>query len=303
MTDRILYQVKETDAGREVQYLLRERLHFSSGMVKLLKYNAGILLDGVPVRGTACVTPGQTVTALLNCKKSVPDILPEPFSLEILYEDDAFTAINKPADTVIHPTCRHQTGTLSNYLLSHWQKKGIDTDIHLVGRLDKDTTGLVLAARNGYVQEALKKQSETGELRKFYLAAVSPVPERSSGTIDAPIMRDLDSMIKRKIALPPEEGRRAVTHYRVMESRDGFAILEFWLETGRTHQIRLHCSSTGFPIIGDTLYGTETVPARAPHQLLHAYKLEFTHPVTGERICLTVPPPAEWGAYAPLTLP
>ena len=230
----------------------------------------------------------------------VSEIQPEPHELDILYEDDAFLVVNKPAATVMHPTCRHQSGTLTNYLLWHWQQKGIYTDVHLVGRLDKDTTGIVIAARNGYVQEMLRRQGENGQLRKYYLAAVSPPPSPLSGKIDAPILRDRESIIKRKVS---EEGARAVTHYRTVYRGEDYAVVECLLETGRTHQIRVHCSHAGFPIIGDTLYGVETVPPRAPHQLLHAYKTELIHPVTGEALAFTAPLPQEWGRYAPHTWP
>ena len=300
ITDRLIYEVQPRDAGREVQYLLRERLRLAAGMVKILKYNGGILLDEIPVRGTAHAEAGQRITVLLNCRSVVPDIVPEPYSLEILYEDDAFLVVNKPADTVMHPTCRHQSGTLTNYLLWHWQQKGVFSDIHLVGRLDKDTTGIVIAARNGYVQEVLRRQSEIGKMKKYYLAAVSPPPLPENGVIDAPILRDYDSIIKRKIAA---EGARAVTHYKTVATGSDYAIVEFLLETGRTHQIRLHCSYAGFPIIGDTLYGNEETFTKAPHQLLHAYKTEHVHPITGETQVFIAPPPREWGRYAPHTLP
>ncbi len=299
-TDRLTYEVRQQDAGREVQYLLRERLRLPSGTIKLLKYNSGILLDGTPVRGTARTEAGQQITALLNCRRVVSEIRPEPHELDILYEDDAFLVVNKPAATVMHPTCRHQSGTLTNYLLWHWQQKGIYTDVHLVGRLDKDTTGIVIAARNGYVQEMLRRQGENGQLRKYYLAAVSPPPSPLSGKIDAPVLRDRESIIKRKVSA---EGVCAVTHYRTLFCREDYAVVEFLLETGRTHQIRVHCSHAGFPIIGDTLYGVETVPPRAPHQLLHAYKTELIHPVTGEALAFTAPLPQEWGRYAPHTWP
>lgn len=299
-TDRLTYEVRQQDAGREVQYLLRERLRLPSGTIKLLKYNSGILLDGTPVRGTARTEAGQQITALLNCRRVVSEIRPEPHELDILYEDDAFLVVNKPAATVMHPTCRHQSGTLTNYLLWHWQQKGIYTDVHLVGRLDKDTTGIVIAARNGYVQEMLRRQGENGQLRKYYLAAVSPPPSPLSGKIDAPVLRDRESIIKRKVSA---EGVCAVTHYRTLFCREDYAVVEFLLETGRTHQIRVHCSHAGFPIIGDTLYGAEPVPPRAPHQLLHAYKTELIHPVTGEALAFTAPLPQEWGRYAPRTWP
>jgi len=301
-TDRLIYVAEQKDDGLEVQELLKERLGIAAGMIKVLKYNKGILLDGEVVWGTAKVSNGQTVTALLNCLENMPDVVPpeitpEDGELEILYEDDAFIVLNKPADMVIHPTCSHQNGTLLNYLLHYWQKKGIFTDAHLVGRLDKDTTGIVIIARNGYVQEALKIQSQQGIMKKYYLAAVSPAPIEAEGTIDAPILRDYDSIIKRKI---DSEGARAVTHYKTLRvnsenaDKPSFALVEYLLETGRTHQIRLHSSYSGFPIIGDTLYGNDF---RAPHQLLHAYKIEIVHPVLNEKMVFEVSPPAEWGAF------
>ena len=137
-------------------------------------------------------------------------------------------------------------------------------------------------------------------MKKYYLAAVSPPPLPENGVIDAPILRDYDSIIKRKIAA---EGARAVTHYKTVATGSDYAIVEFLLETGRTHQIRLHCSYAGFPIIGDTLYGNEETFTKAPHQLLHAYKTELVHPITGETQVFIAPPPREWGRYAPHTLP
>lgn len=299
-TDRLIYKAAERDAGREVQYLLRERLGMPSGMIKTLKYNNGILLDGAAARGNVPVRAGQTVTALLNCKCVRPEIAPEPHPLRILYEDDAFLVVDKPAGTVVHPTCRHQSGTLSNYVLHYWQQKGIFTDIHLVGRLDKDTTGIVILARNGYVQEALRRQGEAGILKKYYVAAVSPAPQKESGVIDAPVVRDYDSIIKRKIAEVPGAGSRAVTHYRVIQAFETYALVTFLLETGRTHQIRLHCSYAGFPILGDTLYGHADGDGLA-HQLLHAYRIELIHPITREPVRFTADPPPEWGRYAPQT--
>lgn len=305
--DRLIYTVQNGDEGKEVQYLLKTRLGFASGMIKTLKYNQGILIDGKTARGNAVVRSGQVITALLNCCKVIPEITPEDGTLDIMYEDEAFMVINKQANTVMHPTCRHQSGTLENILLGYWRKKGIYQDVHLVGRLDKDTTGVVIIARNGYVQEEFKKQSESGIMKKYYIAAVSPAPADKSGVIDAPIMRDYDSIIKRKIS---NGGIRAVTHYSVKENLpENAAIVEFLLETGRTHQIRLHCSYMGFPIIGDTLYGEDTGEAAqnithgAPHQLLHAYKIDIIHPITLEKMTFTAHVPEEWGEYTPHTLP
>lgn len=310
VTDKLFYIAQSTDEGSEVQVLLKERLNIAAGMIKVLKYNKGILLDGEVVRGTATVKEGQVITALLNCLENgpegaPPDIRPEAGALDIIYEDEALIVLNKPANTVIHPTCSHQSGTLLNYLMYYWQEKGIFTDAHLVGRLDKDTTGIVIIARNGYVQEALKRQSQQGEMKKYYLAAVSPPPSQPAGTVNAPISRDYDSIIKRKI--DPEGGATAITHYKTLavhpatESVPSWAIVEYLLETGRTHQIRLHSWYSGFPIIGDTLYGDTGndgfSECFAPHQLLHAYKIEITHPVTGEKMVFKAMPPKEWGKY------
>lgn len=309
--DKLFYKVDIKDEGKEVQYLLKERLKIASGMIKVLKYNRGILIDEEVVRGTAIVKAGQMVTVLLNCLEKSPNLVPpaikpEAGELDILYEDEAFIVINKPANMVIHPTCSHQSGTLLNYLLYYWQSKGIFIDAHLVGRLDKDTTGIVIIARNGYVQEALKIQSQKGIMKKYYLAAVSPPPAQPAGTIDAPILRDYDSIIKRKIH---EQGARSVTHYKTLythEATEGFpswAIVEYLLETGRTHQIRLHSSYSGFPIIGDTLYGNfdenllQDTSSKVQHQLLHAYKIEIIHPITNEKMVFKAMPPAEWNEY------
>ena len=297
----VIYELTaESVAGQRIdKYLSGQLADLSRSYLQKLLKDGGVEVNKKPVKSNYKLSEGDQIR--LEVPEAVePEITAEDMDLDILYEDDAFLVVNKPAATVMHPTCRHQSGTLTNYLLWHWQQKGIYTDVHLVGRLDKDTTGIVIAARNGYVQEMLRRQGENGQLRKYYLAAVSPPPSPPSGKIDAPILRDRESIIKRKVS---EEGARAVTHYRTVYRGEDYAVVECLLETGRTHQIRVHCSHAGFPIIGDTLYGAEPVPPRAPHQLLHAYKTELIHPVTGEALAFTAPPPQEWGRYAPHTSP
>ena len=293
--DRLIYRAVSEDTGKRLESVLRGELGLSGSMIKTLKYNGGLLINGKIARTVDLLTAGDSVTVLLNATNKTAEAAPEDIPLEILYEDKAIIAVNKPSGMVVHTTCLHQSGTLSNALASHLQQQNITGPIHPVSRLDKDTCGVVLFARNGFVQEQLKKQGQSGEFRKIYYGICAPVPPEWEGIIDLPIKRAPDTIMLRTVA---QDGARAVTEYRTMlRMEKDMALVEFILHTGRTHQIRVHTAHLGFPLIGDNLYGGRQVPElHLSGQALCAGKMLFTHPVTGERLCIEAPKPDWWPA-------
>ena len=291
--DKLFYRASAQDAGRRLESVLRKELALSGSMIKTLKYNGGLLINNRIARAVDLLAEGDCITVLLNVTDKATEAAPEDIPIEILYEDKALIAVNKPSGMVVHTTCLHQSGTLSNALAFHMQKQNITGPIHPVSRLDKDTCGVVLFARNGFVQEHLKKQGQTGEFRKIYYGICSPRPSQASGIIDLPIKRASDTIMLRTVA---GDGARAVTEYRVILPMDNdMALVEFILHTGRTHQIRVHTSYLGFPLVGDNLYGGRQIPEmQLSGQALFAGKIFFTHPVTKEKLCIEAPLPTWW---------
>jgi 23S rRNA pseudouridine1911/1915/1917 synthase len=222
-------------------------------------------------------------------------LIPEDIPLDVLYEDDQLLIINKPVGLVVHPAPGHADGTLVNALLAHCdnlagiggvQRPGI------VHRLDKDTSGALAIAKTDLAHQQLQAQFKTKTARREYLAVVYGAPTQATGTIDAPIGRH--PIDRKKMAVVPEEkgGRRAVTHWQVEERLGNYTLMRFQLETGRTHQIRVHSAHIGYPVVGDPVYSSgRTVGVNLPGQALHAWKLRLQHPMTGDWIEATAPMP------------
>ena len=203
-------------------------------------------------------------------------------NLDIVFEDDALLIINKPAHMPAHPSMDHFEDSLSNGIRFYFDKIGLKKKIRPVNRLDRDTSGLVVFAKNEYVQECLVKQMKNNEFKKEYIAICSGIFEEKSGTINAPISRKPNSIIERCIS---ENGENAITHYEIIKEFDSYSVVRCILETGRTHQIRVHMSHIGHPILGDTLYGTPS--PLILRQALHAYKISFIHPITKQKLEFT----------------
>jgi 23S rRNA pseudouridine1911/1915/1917 synthase len=203
--------------------------------------------------------------------------------LDIVYEDEDMVVVNKAPGVLVHPSHGHFSDTIGNFLMWHFLRNGEESGFHPVHRLDKGTSGLLVVAKHPHGQEKLKNQLHTGAFVRKYLAVCEGIPAPKTGKIDAPIGIAEDSAIRRKVC---ENGQNAVTHYRMLSERDGRALLELCLETGRTHQIRVHMAHIGYPLTGDFLYGTED-KALIGRPALHSWKVEVNHPVTGERLCFT----------------
>ena len=271
-----------TRSGR-LSSFLREEMAMSAGLVNRLKWHEKILVNGKPQHTDYAVQAGDTITVLMDTPAA--EYPAQQGELTVLYEDAYILAVDKPAGMLIHPSRSKNTGTLANFVLGYYEKTGQNSAFHPLTRLDRDTFGVVLLAKNGHISALL----QAGELQKTYHAVTFGGPADDAGAIDAPIARKPLPSLLREIR---EDGKPSVTEYRVLERNGELCKLELRPITGRTHQLRLHCAHMGFPILGDPQYGSAESIAFSDSlgiktQLLCAKKLEFIHPITGEKLCIT----------------
>ena len=264
-----------------------------SAAQKLLERGAATL-DGKPVRKNDRPAPGQVVVVRLPDPEPI-DLIPQNIPLDVVYEDGDVVVVNKPVGLVVHPAPGHPDGTLVNALLYHCGSSlsGINGELRpgIVHRIDRDTSGLIIAAKNDRAHLALAAQLQDHSLARTYEAVAVGGLKEDSGTVDAPIGRH--PVDRKKMAIDPKNGRRAVTHWSVLARYPGYTHVECRLETGRTHQIRVHLSSIGHPLLGDTVYGAKKPVPGLAGQCLHARRLRFLHPTTGEAVELECPLP-DW---------
>ena len=262
-----------------------------SYLQKIIK-DGNVLVNGEPKKSSYRLEDGDEVTADLPELKS-PDIEPENIALDILYEDDSILMVNKPKGMVVHPSAGHYTGTLVNAVLWHCQGQlsGINgvSRPGIVHRIDKDTTGVLVVCKNDAAHNAVAAQLKEHSITRKYRAIVHGVIKEDEGTVDAPIGRHPTE--RKKMASGVKNGKRAVTHYRVLERFQGYTYVECQLETGRTHQIRVHMASIHHPLLGDTVYGAAKDSHHLEGQTLHAMVLGLIHPVTGEYLEVEAPLP------------
>lgn len=270
-----------TRSGR-LSAFLREDMRMSAGLVNRLKWQEKLFVNGKPVHTDYAVQPGDVITVPLE--EETPDYPAEDGALTVLYEDEHLLAVDKPAGVLIHPSRSRLTGTLANLVLGYYRRTGQESAFHPITRLDRDTFGIVLLAKNSHVHALL----QTIPVEKTYHALVYGCPAHPQGTIDAPIARKpLPSLLR----FVSPQGKPAVTRYRVLDQRSEYSKLALQPITGRTHQLRVHCAHMGFSILGDPQYGSEASQAFSEkytlaHQQLCAYSLELTHPITGENLRL-----------------
>lgn len=245
---------------------------------KLIKNNRIFLNDNV-CDTRIPVKIGDKLIIDFNYNEDNSNIVPTEMNLDIVYEDEWLLVVNKPSGITIHPSILHFNNSLSNGIRFYFDKIGLKKKIRPVNRLDKDTSGLVIFAKCEYIQECLSLQMQEGILKKEYLCLVSGTINQKSGTINLPIARKEGSIMERCI---DEKGKQAITHYKVIKEFKNYSLVECRLETGRTHQIRLHMASIGHPLLGDTLYGTSS--SLISRQALHSYKIKFIHPITKKEI-------------------
>ena len=255
-----------------------------SGAQRLLERGA-VTLDGRPVRKNDRPVPGQVLEVLLPDPQPIA-VLPQNIPLDVIYEDGDVIVVNKPVGLVVHPAPGHPDGTLVNALLYHCKNSlsGINGELRpgIVHRIDRDTSGLIIAAKNDRAHLALAAQLQDHSLARTYEAvALGGLPEES-GTVNAPIGRH--PVDRKKMAVDRRNGREAVTHWSVLARYPGYTHVECRLETGRTHQIRVHLASIGHPLLGDTVYGAKKPVPGLAGQCLHARRLRFVHPASGETV-------------------
>ena len=261
---------------------LKGELKMSSGLMNKLKWGDSIRVNGSPEHTNYPVKPGDVITVHLD--EEEPEYPAEDGPLDILYEDACLLAVDKPAGMLIHPSRAKFDGTLANLVAGYYRKTGQKSAFHPLTRLDRDTFGIVLLAKNSHIHSLLQQT----RVQKTYEALTFGRPEADSGTIDLPIARRPLPSLLREVR---EDGKPSVTEYRVLEDHGDFAKLSLRPVTGRTHQLRVHCAASGFPILGDPQYGSEeslkfSLERGIFTQMLCAKVLEFTHPVTEEPLIL-----------------
>ena len=283
-------------SGLEVNTLLRRTLGLSGTVLRRVKWlEDGITLDGARVNVRVRAREGQTLSVRLTDPVPPAEPVPAEGPLDIVYEDADLVVLNKAPGVLVHPGHGHFDDTLGNFLMYHYKQAGDESGFHPVHRLDKGTSGLLVIAKHPHAQERLKNQLHTGDFRRVYLAVCDGAPPASDRTVDAPIGRVEGSLTRREIR---PDGQPARTHYRVVRSCGPRTLVELELETGRTHQIRVHMAHLGCPLTGDFLYGTEN-RALIGRPALHSAQLELAHPITGERLRFTAPLPADLAALIP----
>ncbi|MCL1809919.1 MAG: RluA family pseudouridine synthase [Clostridiales bacterium] len=282
------YTVKPEDAGYSLKELLRRNFTFSSRMMTRFKQNGCILLNGAPVRMNHVPCPGDAVSISLPGERS--SFAPEDVPVIPLFEDEDLLVVNKPAGYVVHPTKGQPAHTMANGIAKYIADTGQAFKIRFVNRLDMDTSGILVIAKNAHCQKELISQMSENKVVKKYVAVVHGTVLDDSGVIDAPIGL-LNPDENRRTVM--SSGRPSVTRYSVLERfAKGYTLVELRLETGRTHQIRVHMSHIGHPVVGDFLYGGENV-LLIERQALHACCISFCHPATGSIVEVTAGLPAD----------
>lgn len=267
--------------GKLLSFLRRE-LGLSSSLVKRLKWQGAFLVGGEVAHTDRMVEAGEEITVLLS--EDAPDYPAEDGSLDILYEDDALLALDKPAGILMHPSFRRNTGTLANFVAGYYARSGQACAVHPVSRLDRDTFGVVLLAKNAHVHGLLMAMQRQGGLHKTYQALTLGCPAPPQGVWDAPLGRVPGESLLRQV---DPAGKNARTAYRVLETLDGLARLELIPVTGRTHQLRVHCAHAGCPILGDSQYGgAAALGFGFSGQQLLARAISLPHPLTAAPLTL-----------------
>lgn len=287
-------------AGAEVKTLLRRTLGLSGAVLRRVKWlEDGVTVDGARVSVRCRVAEGQTLSVRLTDPAPPPGqspVVPAEGPLDVVFEDADLIVLNKAPGVPVHPGHGHLNDTLGNYLMWRYRQAGDESGFHPVHRLDRGTSGLVAVAKHAHAQEKLKNQLHTGAFRRVYLAVCDGAPPGPSGTIDAPIGPADGSPAARQVR---PGGKPARTHYRVLQAFGSRSLVELELDTGRTHQIRVHMAYIGCPLAGDFLYGRPDPLIARP--ALHSARLELAHPITGERLAFSIPLPGDMRNLIPGT--
>lgn len=278
------YTIKENEHFDNLKEVLKIKFEISDRLLIKLKKKNLIFLNNSIANIKSPVNSNDIVEISFDYDEDNTNVVPTKMDLKIIFEDEFLLVLNKPAGYPVHPSMLHFEDSISNGVRYYFDSIGLHKKIRPVNRLDKDTSGLVIFAKNEYVQECLVRQMKNNQFSKEYIAICEGVLPNNSGTINAPIARKEGSIIERCI---DDSGDVAITHYSVLKSCDKFSVVHFVLATGRTHQIRVHSAHIGHPIIGDTLYGHHSNLIN--RQALHSYKASFIHPITKKKLELIAP--------------
>lgn len=284
----IAYRVTPEWEGHTVREVLRGPLLLSNRMINRLTRSRGIQLNGKMPWLDRRVKVGDRLRVAVRPFERA-DLPPEPVPFGVTYEDAELMVVDKPAGVIVHPVRPGESGTLAHGIIHYWLSQGKQGRVRPVHRLDRDTSGLILIAKHAYAHQLLDRALREHTIRREYLACVAGKVKHPEGTIREPIARDPGNPLRRRVS---PEGDPAVTHYRVLAQNERASIVHARLETGRTHQIRVHFSFLGHPLYGDKLYGGPM--DGIGRQALHAWLLSFRHPLTGNKLTLKAMPPKDW---------
>ncbi len=280
--------IERHDVDKIIKYFLAEH-SISRRALTDIKFNGGFIkVNGKEENVLYKLKTGDILEVIFPPEERSESLLKEHIPLDIVYEDQSILVINKPPYMSTIPSREHPTGSLANALMGYYEKKSLESSAHIVTRLDRNTSGLVLIAKNRYIHHLCSLLQQRREIKRTYQALIAGYFNEKSGTIEAPIGRKKTSIIEREVR---PDGQYACTHFEVLKQYDGFSHIKLWLDTGRTHQIRVHMSYMGHPLLGDELYGGST--SRFKRQALHCSDLQFIHPITKEEIVLHCEIPAD----------
>ncbi len=294
----IEYRATAEDEGWLVRSVLKTRLRLSATQIKRAKFKPmGITVNGEHVTVRARLQAGDALQVRIEeAQTQSGQLVPRPGRLHIAYEDSELLVVDKPAGLPVHPSPGHYDDTLANILVWHFQQQGQGLVVRTLGRLDKDTSGLILVAKNAPAQTELERQRAEGVLQRVYLALVEGRPAPPNGQVNAPIGCRPGSLMAREVR---DDGAPAVTDYETLAAGEAYSLMRLRLHTGRTHQIRVHMAHLGHPLLGDFLYGQEGLLGMA-RTALHSSELAFRHPASGEMMRLRSPLPPDMDRLARL---
>ena len=275
----LIHKIIKDDFNKTINEIILKEFNFSNRLLTKLIKNKHILFNGKEVDTRTLVTTPGIIKIDLNYKEDNSNIVATKMNLNIIYEDEWMLVVNKPAGCPIHPSRLHFKDSLSNGIKYYFDSINLNKKIRPVNRLDLNTSGLVIFAKCEYIQEQFSNQMANNLLKKDYLCLVDGFFKEKSGSIDLPISRKQGSIIEREVN---QNGKKSVTHYTVLNEFDNYSLVHCILETGRTHQIRVHMQAIGHPILGDTLYGKKS--DLISRQALHSSKTECIHPVTKNKL-------------------
>lgn len=289
MNRTIIYHITEKDSGLRIEQFLKRKSYSTQNLAQIKRMPQSILVNGKHLYMRDLLTTGDELQVRIQetaCSAKIP---PVQIPLDIVYEDEDIVVINKPAGMPIHPSLNNYRNSMANALAWYYKEQGKPFIFRCCNRLDRDTSGLTVAAKHLVSGNILSCMVRDHKIHREYLAIVRGTVTPSSGVIDAPLSRKSGTIIERMVDF--EHGEHAVTHYRVVEENNGHSLVSLYLETGRTHQIRIHMKHLGFPLVGDYLYNPDM--EFITRQALHSHKLSFSHPITGEKLVFTAPLPRD----------